>query len=97
MEEGTAAQDRDEEEQGENQFEGPDSRLHCARGGPIFGPDLVGPLSSVPDFKASVLRELDCLHSDLRDCPSFDLDLSYDPHSLFFSSSLLSSHSDKIH
>ncbi|KAF3337259.1 snRNA-activating protein complex subunit isoform X3 [Carex littledalei] len=76
MEEDTVAQEREEE--GENRFEGPDSRLPCARGGPIFVLDLVGPLSSVPDFKASVLHDLQCLQSDLLSAPSSDLDLSVD-------------------
>ncbi|XP_031480932.1 snRNA-activating protein complex subunit [Nymphaea colorata] len=35
------------------------------RGGPIFVPGLVGPLTSVPQFQASVVRELEGLEKDL--------------------------------
>lgn len=94
MEEETVAQEIEEE--GENRFEGPDSRLPCARGGPIFVLDLVGPFSSVPDFKASVLHDLQCLQSDLLSAPSSDLDLSYEPL-LFCLPFLLTTCSDKIY
>ncbi|KAJ3708652.1 hypothetical protein LUZ61_012357 [Rhynchospora tenuis] len=80
MEEDIVAEDR-EEGGGENRFVAPGSRLPCARGGPIFLLDLVGPLTSGADFKASVLHELDCLQSDLASSPSssdLDLDLFVD-------------------
>ncbi|KAJ4810048.1 snRNA-activating protein complex subunit [Rhynchospora pubera] len=71
----SAMEEDREEGGGENRFVAPNSRLPCARGGPIFLLDLVGPLSSGADFKASVLRELDCLQSDLI---YSDLDLDVD-------------------
>ncbi|KAJ3693929.1 hypothetical protein LUZ60_009409 [Juncus effusus] len=55
------------------------SPLPFARGGPIFLPELVGPLSSGTDFKASVLDELHCLEFELiTDSCSDEEDLSVD-------------------
>lgn len=42
----------------ELRFQDHGSRLPFARGGPIFYPGLVGPITSVRDFKASIIEEL---------------------------------------
>ncbi|RWW03775.1 hypothetical protein BHE74_00044216 [Ensete ventricosum] len=55
----------------ELRFQDHGSRLPFARGGPIFSPGLVGPITSVPDFKSSILEELQViLHSSYPVAPS---------------------------
>lgn len=57
-----------------------DCRPSCARGGPIFVPDLIGAVTTVHEFEISVLRELHALEAELlMDSTSeFDDELSVD-------------------
>lgn len=43
-------------ESGENEV---GANLSMARGGPIYVPNLVGPLTRVPDLEAALLHELE--------------------------------------
>lgn len=54
-----------------------------ARGGPIYVPDLVSPISTVSDFKFSLLRELQSLEAELTPVADFDDDLSVDELRVF--------------
>uniref|UniRef100_A0A6V7QS64 snRNA-activating protein complex subunit n=1 Tax=Ananas comosus var. bracteatus TaxID=296719 RepID=A0A6V7QS64_ANACO len=58
------------------------SRVRFARGGPIYVPDLVGPLTSVPDFKASSSNN-SSLEAELGSPGDFDAELSVDELKVF--------------
>ncbi|CAL9098330.1 unnamed protein product [Musa textilis] len=62
----------------ELRFQDYGSRLPFARGGPIFYPGLVGPITSVPDFKASILEELQSLQAELTSTEDFEQELLVD-------------------
>ncbi|KAJ8477705.1 hypothetical protein OPV22_021432 [Ensete ventricosum] len=62
----------------ELRFQDHGSRLPFARGGPIFSPGLVGPITSVPDFKSSILEELQSLQAELASTEDFEQELSVD-------------------
>nr|XP_010921639.1 snRNA-activating protein complex subunit isoform X2 [Elaeis guineensis] len=76
----TAATTAEEEEY---RYQDQGSRLPFARGGPIYVPDLVSPLTSVPDFKASALQELQSLEAELEAPGDFDEELSVDELRVF--------------
>lgn len=57
--------------------------LSSARGGPIFVSNHVGPMTSVPDFKASLLQELRDLEAELVLADDFDEELAIDDLKVF--------------
>ncbi|PKA52530.1 snRNA-activating protein complex subunit [Apostasia shenzhenica] len=59
------------------------NHLSFARGGPIFAPYHPGPLTSVPDFKASLLLELQDLEAELISADNLDVGLSVDELRVF--------------
>ncbi|KQK11150.1 snRNA-activating protein complex subunit isoform X1 [Brachypodium distachyon] len=55
------------------------SRVPFARGGPVFVPFMVGPVSTVPEFMSSTLREVQSLQDELGDPgDEFEEELSVD-------------------
>ncbi|KAM4101542.1 hypothetical protein ACB094_05G151000 [Castanea mollissima] len=70
------------EEEIENETEGRGEPCHSIpRGGPIYVPNLVGPLSSVPNFESSLLLQLQNLEAELCTSDSsqpLDEDISVD-------------------
>ncbi|XP_072999384.1 snRNA-activating protein complex subunit isoform X2 [Typha latifolia] len=67
----------------EFRFQDQGSRVPFALGGPIYVPDLVSPLTSVADFKASVLQDVQGLEADLGSLGDFDEELSVDELNVF--------------
>ncbi|KAI6704182.1 hypothetical protein NL676_013318 [Syzygium grande] len=61
------------------------SSASIARGGPLFVPNFIGPLTRAPEFEASLLRELEKLKAEVS-CgsqPECDEDLSVDELKVF--------------
>ncbi|CAA7402064.1 unnamed protein product [Spirodela intermedia] len=54
-----------------------------ARGGPIYVPDIVGPITSVGEFKTAVVQELRDLQAELSTAGDFDDELSVDELRVF--------------
>ncbi|KAG8648435.1 snRNA-activating protein complex subunit isoform X3 [Manihot esculenta] len=58
-----------------------ETNVSIARGGPIYVPNLVGPLTRVPDFESALFHELQDLKDELcshASSPSIDDDISVD-------------------
>uniref|UniRef100_A0A1D1ZJH7 snRNA-activating protein complex subunit 3 n=1 Tax=Anthurium amnicola TaxID=1678845 RepID=A0A1D1ZJH7_9ARAE len=58
-------------------------RVPFARGGPLYVPDVVGPVASVLEFKASIVQELQGLLAELSTAGDFDNELSVDELKVF--------------
>ncbi|KAL5226281.1 hypothetical protein ABZP36_014546 [Zizania latifolia] len=71
-------------EEAEGSAAGQQRRAPFARGGPVFVPFMAGPISTVPEFMSSALRELQSLQDELGD-PSdeFDEELCLDELRVF--------------
>ncbi|KAL6840384.1 hypothetical protein ACP4OV_030194 [Aristida adscensionis] len=66
-------------EEAETSAAGEQQRLPFARGGPVFVPFMVGPISTAPGFVASALGELQALEAELGEPgDEFDDELSVD-------------------
>uniref|UniRef100_J3L713 snRNA-activating protein complex subunit n=1 Tax=Oryza brachyantha TaxID=4533 RepID=J3L713_ORYBR len=66
-------------EEAESSAAGEQRRVPFARGGPVFVPFMVGPVSTVPEFMSSALRELQLLKDELGDPgDEFDEELCVD-------------------
>ncbi|XP_020262125.1 uncharacterized protein LOC109838073 isoform X2 [Asparagus officinalis] len=59
------------------------SHVPFARGGPIYVPDLVSAITSVPDSKISLLHELQSLEAELDSTSDFDDELSVEELRVF--------------
>ncbi|EAZ14586.1 hypothetical protein OsJ_04509 [Oryza sativa Japonica Group] len=66
-------------EEAESSAAGEQRRMPFARGGPVFVPFMVGPVSTVPEFMSSALHELQSLKDELGDPgDEFDEELCVD-------------------